>query len=223
MQGFCSGRTEGVKMAGRSNSIAKRCRRVRRGIVLALVAACAVLSAGGVSAATSTKAENHCISFGGIDLNEFYGVSEQIVAPRCTQVGSGEQFRPSATWVMNDSFEVVPQEFVPAGATPLEDLIAKFVAVKYVVDPGTAQEKTYVFPNDGNLGIGISRGSVLADALTLATLKPLRVGQHRIDVYWVMSAMHCDGFTDFIPFSCLLAGENRLGRTLVFEVTPGHN
>jgi hypothetical protein len=34
---------------------------------------------------------------------------------------------------MNTSFEVVPEGFVPAEMTPLENFLAKFVAIKYVI------------------------------------------------------------------------------------------
>jgi hypothetical protein len=37
-------------------------------------------------------------------------------------------------------FEVVPAGFVPAGA--LKDFVAKFAAARYVIDPGTNQERT---------------------------------------------------------------------------------
>ena len=129
-------------------------------------------------AQASTPVENHCITFGGIDLNQFYGVSEQLVAPGCSQIGSGEPYRVWAGWWMNSSFAAVPSEFVPAGDTPLEDFVAKFVAVKYVVDPGTAQEKTYIVPNRGQLWTGILFGLPHVNTLTLGVLKPLPVGQH---------------------------------------------
>jgi hypothetical protein len=44
-------------------------------------------------AQASPPVENHCITFGGINQNEFYGVSEQLVAPGCSQVGSGQASR----------------------------------------------------------------------------------------------------------------------------------
>src|SRR5207249_385501 len=149
-------------------------------------------------------------------------VTEQLVAPGCAQVGSGEAYRVWAGWWTNYTFDAVPPGFVPAGATPLADFVAKFIAVKYVVDPGTRQEKTYVFPNKGNLWTGTMFGLPHVNTLTLAALKPLPVGQHRIDMYWVLSAMHCDGFSDVIADSCLLAGETRIGAPgrPAFEVTP---
>jgi hypothetical protein len=54
--------------------------------------------------------------------------------------------RPSVMpWFMNRGFEAVSEGFVPAGATPLEDFVAKFTGVRYVVDPGSKRERTYAF------------------------------------------------------------------------------
>jgi hypothetical protein len=96
--------------------------------------------------------------------------------------------------------------------------------VKYVVDPGTRQEKTYVFGNDDDLGIFNDRelGTVVANTVSLGTLKPLSVGDHVVDSYLLLSAMHCDGFGDVVTDNCLPAGET-LFSSVEFEVTPGHN
>jgi hypothetical protein len=159
--------------------------------------------------------ENHCIAPNGADLNEIYGVSAQIVTSFCNQVASGEQWvAPGAPWSVNDTFKLVPKSFVPEGDTPLEDFIAKFQAVKYVIDPGTKQEKTVVFPNDGTLFT--SGGSVfpgtpadwsVVSPITLGTLNPLSIGGHQAQVYWVFRAMHCDGVANKIDANCLGPGE----------------
>src|SRR5215204_2035690 len=68
--------------------------------------------------------ENHCIVPNGLDLNVLYGISKQIVTPFCNQVDSGEQWTAAGpAWFMNTSFEAVPDGFVSAGATPLEDFL----------------------------------------------------------------------------------------------------
>jgi hypothetical protein len=212
-------------------------RRFRRGLLatVAVLSASVVLGAGTASAApggllgpndAKETRENHCIAPSGVDLNEFYGVSEQIVTPFCSQVGSGERWTVSAPWFMAHTFAVAPAGFVPAGATPLEDFMAKFVSVKYVIDPGTVQETTYVFSNNGNLWTGTSLGGLpLVNSLTLGLLMPRSVGEHVVEVYWVFSAMHCDGIGDVIaPYleggNCLAAGENRLFSPHI-TVTPG--
>jgi hypothetical protein len=115
---------------------------------------------------------------------------------------------------MNTSFEVVPNGFEPAGPTPLDDFVAKFVAVKHVLDLGTRQEQTYVYPNSGRLWTGVVDGFPAVNTLTLSRLKPLRPGPHVARVYWVFSAMHCDGFSDVLVDNCLPAGE------ILFNLIP---
>src|SRR5262249_5405748 len=136
--------------------------------------ACLVVGTGRGSVANAGNKENHCISPRGLDQNEFFGISAQIVIDYCPKVGAGEQWIPAQLWFMNGTFEQVPEGLMPDGDTPLEDFIAKFSAVKYVIDPGTKQEKTVAFPNDGNLFTGTLFGDVVVSPITFGTLKPLR-------------------------------------------------
>jgi hypothetical protein len=161
---------------------------------------------------------NHCISPLGVDLNERYGISEQIVALFCDQVDTGEFWTPAAVWIMNTFFEVTPPGFVPAGATPLEDFLAKFAAAKYVVDPGSRQERTYVYQKSSRLWTGEIDGLPAVNTVTLSRLKPLKPGQHVVQIYWVFSATHCDGLGDVPADNCLPAGET-LYNVVPFEVT----
>ena len=109
-------------------------RRVREvALALVILVACLGLSASGASA--ERKDADHCIAPNGVDLNELFGVSEQIIVRFCAQADAGQRWTHSAAWLMAESFEAVPPEFVPAGATPLDDFLAKFVAVKYVSWP----------------------------------------------------------------------------------------
>ena len=172
-------------------------------------------------AQASAPVENHCILPNGVDLNVLFGISEQIVGRFCSQVDSGEHWTASgAPWGMNTSFEAVPEGFVPAGATPLEDFLAKFVGVKYVIDRGTLQERTYVFPTSDKLWIGTVAGLPAVNGVTLSLLNPLSVGDHFVELYWVFSAMHCDGLGAVIEENCIPAGETLYART-AFVVTPG--
>jgi hypothetical protein len=106
------------------------------------------------------------------------GVPEAVVAPFCTEIGSGQRWRVSQGWVMGLTFKKVPKGFEPAGATPLEDFIAKFIGVKLVVDPGTAQEQTYVFTNADDVGMIAENGFDVVNTVTMGTLEPLSVGRH---------------------------------------------
>ena len=119
---------------------------------------------------------------------------------------------------MNTTFASAPAGFVPAGATPLDDFLAKFVAAKYVVDPGTRQAKTYVFPKSSRLWTGQVDGLPAVTTATLGLLQPLSPGQHLVEVYWGMSAQHCDALGDVIADNCLPAGEVLFNR-IPFVVT----
>jgi hypothetical protein len=202
--------------------------------LLVLAAACGSQPTPDAPATTTAAltAPAHCVSpvFGNLDLNVFYGVTEQIVAPGCSEINVGQKYRVWAGAWMNDAFDAVPTGFVPIGDTPLEDFVAKFVAVKYVVDPGTDEEETFVFPNSGTLwtGTGIGPGILFTlqhvNTLTLNTLHPLPVGPHRIDLYWTFSAMFCDGLSDSIEQSCIPAGDTRIGAPgrPAFDVVSPH-
>jgi hypothetical protein len=189
--------------------------------VTVIAAACVLVTGAGGAAAADKKEGNHCIAPQGVDLNEFFGVSEQIVSSFCREVGSGEHWTMSLSWSMNHTFEAVPAGFVPVGATPLEDFLAKFSGVKYVIDPGTEHSRTTVFRNVGDLFIGTFEGLPRVSPITLGTLNPLPVGEHTVVVYWEFSAMHCDGKGVVLDENCIPAGESTRN-AVTFEVTPGH-
>jgi hypothetical protein len=190
---------------------------------LVLVTAVVLLLALGTTGVSAgPKDANHCVTPDGFDFNEYYGVSDQILAFFCPQLNAGQHWTRPIPWFMNTSFESVPPEFVPAGDTPLEDFVAKFVAVKYVVDPGTEEEKTYVFPNSDMLWTGVTDGLIETNTLTLGSVEPQKVGQHVVEVYWEFSALHCDGLAANLEENCIPAGET-LFRRSAFEVISGHH
>lgn len=174
---------------------------------------------GGFNPASDTE-DNHCVSPSGVDVNERWGVSEQIVAAFCTEADSGEFWTTTAIWIMDTSFASVPAGFVPDGDTPLEDFVAKFVALKYVVDPGTRQEQTYVYQNADALGIQEVDGLPVVNTVTMGRLHPLRPGPHVVETYWAFSAMHCDGLGDVVAENCFPAGET-LYHGIGFDVVVG--
>jgi hypothetical protein len=94
------------------------------------------------------------------------------------------------------------------------------VAIKYVIDPGTRQEQTYIYPTSDKLWIGTTAGFPAAWPGTLSKLQPLRVGKHFVVVYWVFNARHCDGFSAVVEDNCLGPGEVAYA-TFSFEVMPG--
>jgi len=196
--------------------------RICRSIVVTVGVLGVCLGPGASRSSAGPKPVPHCITPTAVDLNERYGVSEAIIAPFCTTLDSGRHWTVSNAWLMSPTFVAVPNGFVPAGLTPLEDFIAKFIGVKYVVDPGTSKEKTYVFGNNDDLAIFNDEEAAIANAISLGTLKPLSVGDHVVDSYLLFSAMHCDGLVANVNENCLPAGETFFG-SVQFTVTPGHN
>jgi len=187
---------------------------LRRATVLALALLITAVVPAGTSAGNSEG--NHCIFPGGTDFNEVWGVSEAIVWFNCTTVGAGQDWRVGQGWGMEATFKKVPKGFVPAGATPLDDFLAKFVGVKYVVDPGTARERVYRFTDVSRLLVG---PGAAVNGVTMGTMNALSVGSHAVEAYWTMSATHCDGF---VKGGCLPAGDS-LAFASTFEVTPSNN
>jgi hypothetical protein len=218
---FCSGAAK-PELLGKSKPKGKRPRRGKtRG-----------KSNRRVHAQAKTKPGNHCISPTGRDLNLFYSISAQIVAPSrfgfvgCDTVGAGERWVDTHAWAMEHRFVSVPMGFTSAWDSPLEDFLAKFVGVRYVIDPGTTHEQSVFMPTSDQLFIGTdTAGLALVNPGTLGTMHPLPIGEHVFDVYWVFSAMHCDGIgNDPTPGgNCFPAGETKFTRDVAFTVVPGHH
>jgi hypothetical protein len=177
-------------------------------VALALLVAAAVPATGSASTSDGT----HCVFPDGTDFNEIWGVTEAVVWFNCTTIGAGEDWRVANTWGMKNKFQAKPKGFEPAGDTPLADFLAKFVGVKVVVDAGTPGEQVYVFTDTAQLLVNDNA----VNAVTMGVMPPLPVGQHVVDAYWTMSAMHCDGFPK-PKGGCLPAGDS-LGFSTGFEV-----
>ena len=192
---------------------------MKKDVLLLSVVVASLALAGRPAVADPNAGPGPCFRPDGVNLNELYGVSYRIITRTCNQAVAGERWVQPAAWFMAPTFEAVPDEFVPAGSTPLEDFVAKFTAVRYVVDAGTKHERTYVVPTSDRLWIGELEGLSAVNTVTLASLKPVSVGQHTIAVYWTFSAMHCDGLAANAVENCFPAGETFYTAT-AFEVLP---
>ena len=190
-----------------------------RKVVAFVILAAALMTIDVRPVLAGPKTGTACFRPDGVNLNELYGVSDRIITRTCTQAYVGERWVQPAAWLMGPSFESVPAEFVPAGTTPLEDFVAKFAAVKYVVDAGTKQERTYVIPSSDRLWTGELDELPAVNTVTLGSLHPLSVGQHTVAVYWLFSAMHCDGIVANAVENCFPAGETFYTAT-AFDVAP---
>jgi hypothetical protein len=174
---------------------------------------------------------NHCVNSSGVDLNDLYGVSEQIREFNCRVVSAGEHWIRPIWWITNTAADsVYPAGYVPARAAPLDDFVSKLTAVEFVIDGGTHQERTYTFGASGIVRTDVHAeqvdpgawGAPYPMASILARLRPLSVGQHFVEAFVVLSAKHCDGFTTDPDLSCLPAGETLFVGHPVAFTKPAH-
>src|SRR4030095_9372918 len=198
----------------------------------------------------SDTENNHCLR-AGVDLNVVLGVSEPIVS-FCRVVNSGEFYIPISRWGTNKEggFPDAPLRY-PDGYTtsfpnnPIADFNSKVDVLKYVVDPGTPQEKTFSFTVEdvgrfipfGEFSPGTEIVTKIGDEIVVVNidaapmvafipkLHPEDIGFHQVEILVVMKESHCDGFELFDEennvtfFSCLDQGENFFG-IRSFEVQP---
>jgi hypothetical protein len=162
--------------------------------------------------------DNHCVSPEGVDANQLLGISEQLLEPGQCEPEVGDFWVPftTASWTVNSSWQV-PADYTPSAPTPLEDFVSKVRSMTYIVDAGTARERSYRFRAQDIMDVRSIRdflpvtGPDFPSALFLAKLPPLPAGDHTFDAVLEMSARSCDGFGTG-PSNCLDAGTTRLGR-----------
>jgi hypothetical protein len=184
---------------------------VRARKLATLVAAGSLVLAGtstSTALADSPRTE-HCVAPNGIDINANLDLSVAVVAPFCPEIKAGDRWVPAWFWSHAKTYEQVPDGFVPTSATPLEDFVAKFVAIRYVVDQGTKHEFAVEFANGPSLWTDehpLNPDIDLASPMTLGAIRPLPVGPHTVTTFWVFSDAHCDGFSSIFEESCVPAG-----------------
>jgi hypothetical protein len=174
---------------------------------------------------------NHCVNVFDVDLNDLYGVAEQIRVFECRVISAGEHWIRPIWWITNtEAGSVYPVGYVPALAEPIDDFVAKLTGVRFVIDGGTLRERSYTFDASGIVRTDIDAeevepgawGAPYPMASIMARLGPLSVGPHFVEAFIVLGAEHCDGFTTNPDFSCLPAGETQfIGHPVEFSM-PEH-
>ncbi len=204
-------------------------------IVLAVLATSMLLSFRAESAGRADppghQDGNHCVNSSNVDLNDLYGVSEQIREFACREISAGEHWIRPIWWITNAAADsVYPGGYVPARAAPLDDFVSKLTAVEFVIDGGTHQERNYIFDASGIVRTDIDAEQLDPDlwdapypmASILVRLLPLSVGEHFVEAFVVLSTEHCDGFTTDPDSSCLPAGETQFVGHPVAFTKPKH-
>lgn len=186
-----------------------------------------------------------CVTPWGVDLCALTGIEAAFIMP----YGWGyKQPAPMGSWWRHyyDGWLVnapggleglplaYPDWYTPLHEDPALDFVAKLVQVRVVVDPGLPFERAFRIeaPEVGFLtavdywGAGAFL-SPLMDGGTFIffryVLPPMPPGVHVFEVYFTVSAAHCDGFLDIAgepdEDHCVPAGETRTARGR-FEFAP---
>ena len=185
--------------------------------------------------AAAAKAGHHCFTPWGVDLNESLGIDDAIVDPDCTEIAAGEHFIPLAFWFTNqaggteDTPLTYPAGYTPSTAAPMDDFLAKLVSIRYVARP-TQRTASYqgtsalIFvPVEaiwGGSGFFPDSWMGFTTAVFVPRLAPMPPGDYEIDLYFTLSAEHCDGLGDVPEENCMPAGE-LLWWTFAVTITPG--
>ena len=176
-------------------------------------------------AAAKWAAAEPCVSSNGLTLTQQYGYSASVVSSDCTQIPVGDNWAVSIPWIVASSFEQKPSGFTTDHATPVDDFRKKLQSIEYTVDPGTAQQANRSFPGDNKIWTGqlpSAPGQQAVNTVGLGSIAPLPVGTHTVEVSWMLSAPHCDGFTADQGASCLPQGETVVKR-ITFTVVDPHS
>jgi hypothetical protein len=176
----------------------------------------------GSSSAAARKSANHCTTPAGEDLNQVFATRDAFVAPFCTEVQVGDRWRAILRIQVAGSDFTFPAGYHP-DRLPLDaDFLAKLVSATYVVDAGTAQERTYTFFADDLLiqAGAVPDGTRFVRWVTPA-LHPLSPGSHTVDEYATLSADFWDGLGLDPALNLIPAGRSQSG-SVAFEVVKPH-
>ena len=203
--------------------------------VLGVLAISVLSLAGSVSAGRidppGHQDGNHCVNASGVDLNDLYGLSEQIRIIDCRVISAGEHWIRPIWWITNFAADsVYPTGYFPAKTAPVDDFVSKLTSIEFVIDGGTHHERRYSVDPRGIVDTDIDAeqlepgawGAPYPMASILARLRPLSIGAHFLEAFIVLSDAHCDGFTTNPEFSCLPAGETQFIVHPVVFTKPEH-
>lgn len=195
---------------------------VALGAMLALSGSGPALAGTSATAAVADRTRTqHCVAPNGVDMNAFLDLSAAVVATFCPAIKAGDWWVPANFYSSAKTWEQMPDGYVPAGETPREDFVAKFLAIRYVVDEGTPREFTVEFANGPLLWTGDHATNPdidLATPMTLGAIRPLSVGPHTVRDIWIMSDIQCDGWSAVVEESCFPAAGPFDGGITTFEV-----
>ena len=191
---------------------------LRRAVVAAGAVTALLISVVPPASGDQPSRENNCVHpVSGVNLNELFGVPEQLVYA-CGGPTVGEYWRPFVGYFGAEASDAVyPPGYVPLHASPVDDALAK-ITIQVVTDGGTREEKTYSFsPSDEDaFHTDVTLHDInpanpdLPGFIVIPRMAPLSLGHHTVQLFWVLTAQHCDGLSTEEAESCLPAGANPL-------------
>jgi hypothetical protein len=186
----------------------------------------------------------------GVPRADVIWLNIQGVRPPCVTVVRGNTFYrthgwlaqlPPGTVVGGETIQTVyPEGYQPDHAAPMRDFLSKIVQARYVVSRDGQVEATrtvgrrqllaraqagqfgdlFVAP-DSSPGFTVHGAVPEWTTLEPFSSRSLPLGQHRIDIYWTLTARHCDGFAADAASNCMPAGES-LSTSTPFDVVARH-
>ena len=197
---------------------------LRRAVAAAVAVTASLALAVPPASAVQPTRDNNCVHpVTGVNLNELFGVPEQLVYA-CGGPTVGEHWRPFVGYFGAEASDAVyPPGYVPLHASTVDDVLAKISSIKVVTDGGTRQEKTYTFtPSDEDafhtdLTIHDINPAFpdLPGFIVIPRMAPLSLGHHTSQLFWVLSAQHCDGLSTVDSRKLLPRWRDRLGPATV--------
>jgi len=166
----------------------------------------------------------------GTNLQQYFQINVSIVAPPagCDQIKSGTPWSTPLSFFLARTWEQMPADYHPVGATPLAELEAHLTEVRWIVDEGTPHEFTVVrsgsqihwvvadwqvlYPDDPDW--------LFVDVGTHFVVHPLSVGTHTVRGQFVMDGSACDGTSSEYDLSCIPPGVFDFPDTRTFSVVP---
>jgi hypothetical protein len=188
-----------------------------------------------------------CLSDNGTDVARYFGLRGDAIwlnlqgqQPACLTVRRGTFARTHGWIAQEGSKAVYPADYTPVRREPIADFLSKLTEARYVISrDGVVEVERVVrgraLRSHATLGrfgdLFVAPDTTLVPGVTIGPDAPewtshelfdarrFPLGEHTIEIYWTLSARHCDGFAPDPVNNCLPAGES-LSTSTAFTVVP---
>lgn len=177
---------------------------------VAVLTIAGTMAVGSPSAFADSPRVTTCLRPDGTSVQQFAGLSVSVVLPfypGCDTIKSGATWTTGFGWYATKSWEGIPAGYVPVGSAPIQDFVSHLVSARILVDAGTPEEFSVVWPNSPALLLYADAQYDYASGITLGTIRPLSVGRHTLQRFITLSGVTCDGTSADPNLSCAPGGE----------------